>query len=337
MANRDFNRILIEGAVSRTMSQLRKDPRRSLRNLVDLGVTFSRGRFQKPFLEMAQTMLENQESAYYDLLELLAGQVDPEHIKTFGINLGYEGLTKGAATIRKMERLEGCNIPWVISLAWGGGMDQAAISHLIHQGMEQGVFVYGLLGDQVPLVTVQELTERFPRCAFFLMTTGRNILAQPLEPLRACDNLYISVETGEEAMGACEALAGEELFYGVHQTYGDEGCISPERLESYMDYRPVAVLLLPEDDGAYRLSQSIHQQVKALRMSQKYPFVLAETLGDSLYIDQVISGEGCILNILENGDARGIGREGLWQGGNILDMPLTQILRQYTPKAEGGA
>ena len=334
MSNRDFTRILIEGAVNRTLSQLRRDPRRSLRNLVDLGVTFSRGRFQKPFLEMAQSMLENEESAYYDLLDLLAGQVDPAHIKNFGINLGYEGLTKGAETIRQTEKLGGYNIPWAISMVCGGALDQAAITHMIHQGMEQGVYVYGLLDRGVSLTMVQELSERFPRCAFFLVTTGNNLLSQSLEPLKSCNNLYISVETGEEGMEACEALAGEELFYGVHQIYRDDSCVAPEQLERYMDYRPVAVLLIPENEGAYAQSQGIYQRAKEIRMSQKYPFVLIEALGDSLYIDQVISGDGCMLNILENGDAQGINREGMRKNGNLLDLPLTQILRRNVPKAE---
>lgn len=41
----------------------KRSPRRTVRNLVDLGLNVSKGRFQTRFLTYAQEMLQNQESA----------------------------------------------------------------------------------------------------------------------------------------------------------------------------------------------------------------------------------------------------------------------------------
>ena len=68
---RDFKRISIENIVHKAFMDIEEDPRRGLRNLVDLGVNFAKGRFQKPFLRTIQNMLEDEESAYYTLLEQL--------------------------------------------------------------------------------------------------------------------------------------------------------------------------------------------------------------------------------------------------------------------------
>lgn len=92
---RDFKRISIENIVHKAFMDIEEDPRRGLRNLVDLGVNFAKGRFQKPFLRTIQNMLEDEDSAYYTLLEQLLKNTTPAHLSTFGINVGYNSCTMG--------------------------------------------------------------------------------------------------------------------------------------------------------------------------------------------------------------------------------------------------
>ena len=79
---RDFKRISIENIVHKAFMDIEEDPRRGLRNLVDLGVNFAKGRFQKPFLRTIQNMLEDEDSAYYTLLEQLLKNTTPAHLST---------------------------------------------------------------------------------------------------------------------------------------------------------------------------------------------------------------------------------------------------------------
>ncbi|MCD8363619.1 MAG: hypothetical protein LUC98_11820 [Lachnospiraceae bacterium] len=62
----DMSRILIETLVKNTLKDLRDSPERSVRNLVHMALKFSEGRFQHEFFEVAGTMLENEQSSYYD-------------------------------------------------------------------------------------------------------------------------------------------------------------------------------------------------------------------------------------------------------------------------------
>lgn len=113
---KDMTRVLVESTVRRTLKNIEESPHRETRNLVDLGLQFSSGRFQTRLLRQAQTMLQNQRSAYYDLVRRIVTTVDHDVIATFGVNLGYNSCTKGARQIREIEAERGCNIPWALNL-----------------------------------------------------------------------------------------------------------------------------------------------------------------------------------------------------------------------------
>ena len=59
-------------------------------------------------------MLQNEKSAYYDLAKRIATGVDHDLVTTFGVNVGYNGFTKGARLIRRIEAERGFNIPWAL-------------------------------------------------------------------------------------------------------------------------------------------------------------------------------------------------------------------------------
>ena len=82
-------RILIETIVRKTLRDIQNAPERSVRNLVDMALNFSNGRFQKRFFEGAQQMLTNEHSAYYPLVRNVVSNVEHERLLRFGLNIGY--------------------------------------------------------------------------------------------------------------------------------------------------------------------------------------------------------------------------------------------------------
>lgn len=100
----NMSRILIETVVRRTLKDMKENPERSIRNLVDMALHFSEGRFQKNFFQAAQTMLKNENSPYYALLRNISSSVDTERLVTFGMNLGYNSCTLGAKKSGKTSR-----------------------------------------------------------------------------------------------------------------------------------------------------------------------------------------------------------------------------------------
>ena len=107
---------LIETVVANKLKDMKKYPGRAARNLIDLGLLFSNGNFQNAFFSSAQTMLQNEDSPYYKLIDNVVNNVDNQRLLTFGMNLGYNSFKYGSKVIRKNEKKLNCFIPWEITL-----------------------------------------------------------------------------------------------------------------------------------------------------------------------------------------------------------------------------
>ena len=59
-----MSRLLIETVVKRALEDIKESPERGIRNLIDMALQFSEGRFQREFFTSAQAMLQNENSAY---------------------------------------------------------------------------------------------------------------------------------------------------------------------------------------------------------------------------------------------------------------------------------
>ena len=101
MNSQDITRALIDTTVARAMVEMDADPKRSVRKLCDLGRQFSRGRFQNQIFAIFQDLLRNDESPYYQAIDFLLRSNDPEALRQFGINIGYNSFTYGAQILRK--------------------------------------------------------------------------------------------------------------------------------------------------------------------------------------------------------------------------------------------
>lgn len=145
---KDLTRTLVESTVRRTLKNIQESPERAIRNFIDLGLEFSNGRFQTRLMKITQEMLHNQNSSYYTLVKNLAASVDPEIITTFGVNLGYDGCTKGAKIIREMESKRHFNIPWSLSLVINEDKLEAEpdfYPSLLQQGVSLGIHTISCL------------------------------------------------------------------------------------------------------------------------------------------------------------------------------------------------
>lgn len=86
MINNQINIKMIETAINKGIRDMKDDPKRGIRNLVDLASHFASSSFQRNTLKLMQNMLSNLNSPYYDIVSYLVSNVDHDIIKTFGIN-----------------------------------------------------------------------------------------------------------------------------------------------------------------------------------------------------------------------------------------------------------
>lgn len=300
----DMNRMLVEAAIRRALRGMEADPERSLRNLIDLGLTFSNGRFQRQLLGTARDMLRDQSSAYYGLVRDALQNVDHGRLTTLGLNLGYNACTRGAAAIRGLEAERGYNIPWLLSL----GVDCAALDlgfygALMDRGMALGIYTYALFpqGDPTALLP---LIQGHPDCACLLFLPPDQVTEDLLTALGRAKNVLPAVSMEGDFSSACARLRAAKFPFALWRRYGaaDRSYLLEGRwLREVLPAHPLFALLLPEGDCPQEVRNAVYGHLCALRESQDWPVIPLELLRDGLAIDEVISDDGCLLGFAADG------------------------------------
>ena len=69
---------MVQTIVKNAIHDLKSDPERTVRNLIDMALKFADTRFQQKFYSDAQTLLTNEQSSYYGLVKDTFTQVREE-------------------------------------------------------------------------------------------------------------------------------------------------------------------------------------------------------------------------------------------------------------------
>ncbi|MCC8128467.1 MAG: hypothetical protein LIO51_00790 [Clostridiales bacterium] len=328
-------RILIEVTARGAIRELKRTPRRGIRNMVDLALNFCHGRFQRAFFESAQRLLQNEQSAYYELVYDLVNRVDTDRLMTFGMNLGYNSCTGGAKTIRRIEASEGYNIPWLATIMVSGDqyLDQEdAYCSLVDQGRKLGIYSWQLVsrGNAAELLA---LPRKYQDCAFALFCTPEEWDEALLEEASPLYNLLPVVRYEEGTEEVCSQMRERGLFYAVCVPYGQEELMDIQSGELFACTEPLGsafTMLMPREGCPEGTRQEAYAAAIQVRQSQRYRTIPWDILGDSCMVDSVISEDECFAVFAPNGDL--ILPEGAEEHLNLFQMSLTDILRAAYPK-----
>ena len=189
---------MIEAAVDRGIREMQEEPKRSVRKLADLGRQFSRGRFQKNFFDLSQTLLQDDNSPYYTILSRLTRETNHETLKKFGVNIGYTSWTYGASLIRSYEKEHGYDVPWTVFMHYlpDGPLGLKQIGGLIEEGRSIGIYTYFIYLEEMPedWTELTELFHSFDNSAFLLFLPDRELEDGDADLLSGCRNLLVSAE-----------------------------------------------------------------------------------------------------------------------------------------------
>lgn len=329
-----MSRVIIETVVKNAIHDLKRDPERSVRKLVDMTLHFSSGRFQKHFLETANMMLENEDSPYYTLIRDVASYASEERLLHLSMNIGYNSCTYGAERIRKNERTMGFNIPWLISLR----MDGRSVSHLpqyqnvISEGEALGIYSWLIDGKNE---TAFPLMREHPDSAFFLLCEKEDITEDFLEGAASLNNLMPVIRYEETAGDACRNFRRAGMPYAVFYPYSDRDVqilSNGDLFYSAQQLSPVFTVLIPIpgcSDDTQALAFRVATQA---RCEQSFRTIPMELHGDNHFIDHIISDDSCTVTFDCDGNLWDW-RCGIKKGmGNLFEKRLADILRQANPK-----
>lgn len=332
-----MSRILIETTVRQTLKGLRENPKRSIRNLVDMALHFSEGRFLSHFFRTARTMLEHEDSAYYTLVEDAANHIETEHLVTFGMNLGYNSCTRGAQQIRRNERQLGFNIPWTVLFQMD---DLQCLDHLfqydsaIQEGEQLGIYTWMLLSRTNPQALLP-LVEHHPDSAFFLFCRPEDVDQAVLDEIAPIRHLMLVVRWEDRTDEVCAMLRQAQLPYSVYVPYGrsDLPAITSGALFSdTQQLHPLFTVLAAKPDCPSQLQRQAHQAAVEARKGQCYQTVPWELYYDTRNLDEIISDDACCVLFDGHGRLFAPDNPALASCGNLFEEGLTPLIQRAYPK-----
>lgn len=295
-----LTRSLVEAIVRNKLCDLKKNPERTTRNLVDMALHFSKGRFQKNFFNIAQTMLQDESSPYYQLIYHLASSVDKERLISFGMNLGYNSCTYGANIIRENEQKYHFNIPWYITLELNEDIltnKSDIYCNVITEGKKLGIFTWSII-THGHLEAFIPLLEKNKNCAFFLFCSPSEICEKTLDRLSVLNNFMIVVEYNENEHETFYTLQQREFLYAACVCYDDETIpeiLNDELLCSINETNALLAIFLPLRTCSEEGRKKVSAYAIESRNSPIYKTLPYDYFRDNRTIDCIISSDSCTI------------------------------------------
>lgn len=316
---KSMNELLIETTVNQAIKRIQNDPERSTRNLVDIGLHFSNGRFQQKFLELLQKMLENEQSAYYRMIPDIMANVDSKRITTFGINVGYHSCTKGARTIRELKESSNFHIPWCISLDIDGvnyWEHRDYYHQLIEDGESLGIYTW-IIYSSNGTSQILELAETFPDNAFVFCCSPTEINNALLDEASNIYNIMFAVLYVDDIENACQLLRDRKYLYSVLYVYDEDNVsyiMEGLALEDLEILHPTFSIFMADTSCPQNLKLDVYHYLQSARMNQNYQTLPYDMVCDTLFIDKIISGDAVIVRF------------------DQLEQPLKEFLNALFPQ-----
>lgn len=332
-----MNRIMVRTIVKKAIRDLKTDPERTVRNLIDMALNFADSRFQQQFYSRAQSLLANEKSGYYWLVKDTITQVNEDSLLTFGMNLGYNGLYEGAQKIRKAETTEGYNVPWTISMTIAEGKVSDRHHSAIAQGECLGIHCWQLFSRH-GIFECMTLAQSHPESAFVIFCDSGEISWSVLDYANDIRNIAIMVPFDKNADVVCDMLRISGILFGLYYTYNEQDLEliqSGELLHDMEQLHPAFSILKPQFPCQKMLCRRVYDWVSQVRIEQEYHTIPWELYGDMLLVDEVISDDPCWVGFDEYGQLQtqeGIDRT---YGLNIFANDLRDVLKQAFPKQKG--
>ena len=328
------SRIIIKTFIKTALKDSDESPERCARNLVDMALNFANGRFQQSFFEMSRTILNNENSPYYPLIEDALKHMDKEKLLEFGLDLGYNSCTSGAHIIRKLKRTENINVPWLLSMI----IDTARPDFLsdyqsvLTQGKELGIYTYFITVPKDP-AKVLPLIRNNPDCAVILLCDTSDITEDFAGTAETLNNLLFAVTYGDQAETACLILRDHQLLYSLYNVYSDESS-SDILCGTYFHFaeemHSLFAAVLAEPDCTEEIRRSVYQTVENSRISQLYRTVPLDLFYDTEKIGNIISSPASVVGFDADGTLLIPGRTPFKTSCNFLQQPLKEIFSQIS-------
>jgi len=297
MDKKKITRLMIDSVVKRGIENMADDPRRSIRKLADMGKQFSTGRFQIEITDIIQSILANENSPYYSLLENFFELTDHEIIRKFGINMGYNSWTYDARILREKNNKLSKKLPWCLIFRYNledeNHISADFIKNTIKDALNYGIdsFIIMHKGGTICSDEILEIFEENPESGFFLFLEDTQLTASQILKLKKCGNTLISINADSDTcFNTCEILKDSKLLFGIHHFYDEDDFkdkSTDEIIENYLQF-PTGMLFFIQKDTC---KSNYGELIKDIRLEGNYPLFVWDLYNDINKIGQILTEE----------------------------------------------
>jgi len=320
-------RSTVGAVVNRAIRDIQLDPKRSIRNLADMGENFSKSPAQKKFFEMTGDILKKPDNHYNELLVNMIQNVNADTIRTTSLNFGYTSLNYGAGILRENSK-DGKKIPWVLHFdcrAGGNAFGLSRMDAIISDAVSLGIYTYIFQIDEAAerLPELMQICKNHGECSFFAAVSSN--VFQRTQQLTEIPNLIYSVnvtggEDEDDTDRALKVLHENKCFYGFHAYYTKENAewlMSSRFTQRMTSGGCLFGAYVNTDINEKELEDQMYRYVCTKRGKKgEAPFVF-DFARDIRYIGDVISC-GAFLSVSINGEVK-------LNGGRSADLNNTTL------------
>jgi hypothetical protein len=200
-----IKRAAIGATVALSLKGIRSDPKRSIRNTVDLFDCFTRGIFDESLLSRIRQDVGNPKSCLFNTVMAMVQNVDHSILKTVGTDLCYNRVA--VFTNQKKPKKE-------ILTRKAACKAAESLKDAVKYGKELGVYFYVISGHR-PLNHRNEILavcRDNPDCAFFLQMDEKDVDEDFVKEAAKAENIILSVNV-------CANFFSDQLFQKYSQTF----------------------------------------------------------------------------------------------------------------------
>lgn len=335
---------LIGTAVDKGIRDIKENSWRGTRNLVDLGMHFSRGRFQKDFFRLAQVMLSNEECPYYNIVNYIANNTNPRIIKRFGINLCYNCWCYGAAKIKDYEKKNGYNIPWNIVFDINreerSSLSNEEISEILYSGESLGIFcgMFFINCNKEQLKSFIAMLKRHKYSSFFLFIQPNIIDGETSALLASAENIavliYLDLKNIDFCKKTCEILTKNKCLYGLYSYYNDDNLdyIMQNYISNVKDLHCTFNFFIREKAIKTHNMDEFLKFIHESKYTCKNGVLLFDFYEDLENVNRIMCIKNCFIKIKWDGAIAISTMNEIVPGLNIRRCSLNAVLEKTMPK-----
>lgn len=340
---------MIKVALDKSIRDIRENPGRGIRNLVDLGTHLAGGRLLQDFFRKTQQMLTNENSPYYELAKYIVHNVEHKIIQDFGIHLAYDSLTYGIQKLRRYEKEQGYNIPWVLLYDFREETQNILsipeISEVLNCGESLGIYcgIFFVNQNETYLKKLIEMLSTHNYSAFFLLVEPEIITAEIASAVLKASNIAVALaikpgEDNQACLGASQLLLDKKCLYGAYSEYNDgnyKQVLGDSHFQQIRVNHCTFIFLVRQHLNKFLNKEHFTQMMHSVKDANKYPFIIFDFYHDLAYSEERnFPAENYFITIKGDGQIAVNAKNFMPDEINIRTQSLQAIFQKTMPKVQ---